>query len=179
MFIAIKIPETIKEKIRELQKELRETITGVRWVKPEIIHLTLKFLGEVEERQLEDVCSVIKASIKEIPKFNISLAELGAFPNLRRPRVLWISLKVGREKIIELITKLEQGFAKIGFKPEDRKPSPHLTIGRVKKRGSGIELQEFETEAFTAVKVYLIKSTLTPQGPIYEDIKEFELYGEE
>ncbi|MDI6841114.1 MAG: RNA 2',3'-cyclic phosphodiesterase [bacterium] len=184
-FVAIKIPTEIIEKVAQLQESLKE-VQGVKWVKPENIHLTLKFLGEVKDEQIETVKSAIKSSIQGIKPFNISLSDIGGFPNLRRPNVLWIGVKEGKDKLIGLINKLEKELSKLGFEPEAREPSPHLTIGRIKKgQKPEIKNQKFETSAFTpplikkeagfiADKVYLIKSTLTPEAPVYTDIAEFK-----
>ena len=171
-FVAIKIPDSIKERIAKIEKEL-EGIQGVKWVKPDNIHLTLKFLGEVRESQIGELNLAIKSCIRGIKPFRISFSEIGGFPNLRHPKVIWVGVKEGMDILIELINRLEQEFSKLGFKPETREPSPHLTIGRIKKNkivDAELKLRIFETSSFIADKVYLIKSTLTPDGPIYTDI---------
>ncbi|MCK4353299.1 RNA 2',3'-cyclic phosphodiesterase [candidate division WOR-3 bacterium] len=185
VFIATKIPDSVREKISILQEQLKETQTGVRWVNPDNVHLTLKFLGEVEETRISEISSAIKSSIKGILPFHISFSSLDAFPNLKYPKVLWIGVKEGKEKLIELMSKLDTSLSRLGFEPETRKPSPHLTIGRVKKNKNPrlpkklcggqekFEVQSFETRSFLTEKVYLIKSTLTPEGPEYTDIAEY------
>ena len=178
-FIAIKLPADVKEQIQKFQKSLG--IDGVKWVSPENIHLTLKFLGEINESQLESVKSTVNSSIQEIKSFNISLSEFGAFPDLRRPKVLWLGVKEGKDEVTQLMINLENELAKIGFVPEGRKPVPHITIGRVKEVES-LELdpetssgQGFEAKSFLVESIYLIKSTLSSEGPTYTDLAEYKL----
>ena len=175
VFIAIKVPEAIKEEISELQRDL--DAQNVRWVAPKNIHLTLKFLGEVPDGQIEAIADAMKSSLPEIKPFNISFEEeVDGFPNLNRPRVLWIGVKQGKVELIELMQKLNRELSSLGFVAETRKSVPHLTIGRVKKVGRGFGLATLKVcPTFLAERVYLIKSELTPQGPIYTDIKEFRL----
>lgn len=178
-FIAIKIPDPIKEEISKFQKGLRD-IQDIKWVAPENIHLTLKFLGEIKEEQIENIGKVIKTSIQDTKPFNISFGALGGFPNLSRPRVLWIGIKEGKEKLARFMDKLDKEISKLGFEQEARESIPHLTIGRVKKNWHSRPVllnqqQSFDYPPFTVDKVYLIKSELTPGGPIYTNIKEFKL----
>lgn len=181
-FIAIKLPSEIKEEIHKFQKSLkvacgeRSRTNGVRWVAPENIHLTLKFLGEINESQVESITSAINSSIKGIKSFNtkgtfsISLSEFGAFPDFRRPRVLWLGVKEGKEELIQLMINLENSLCKLGIEQEKREPVPHITIGRA-NQPIRVQSPELRLESiFLADAVYLIKSVLTPQGPIYTDL---------
>ncbi len=174
IFIAIKVPDSIKEKIFKLQKNL--DIRNIRWVASQNIHLTLKFLGEVPEKQIEAVIEAIKSSTQKSKPFDISFEEIGGFPNSKQPRVLWVGIKEGKDKLIELMQNLNKEFSSIGFETESRKPAPHLTIGRIKKVESlKLKVEKIKTTSFLTEQVYLIKSELTSQGPIYTDIKEFKL----
>lgn len=151
-------------------------IEGIKWVEPENMHLTIKFMGEVPDKLVEQVVERVSYSVHGEVAFNISFSILGGFPNLRRPRVLWIGVKEGKEKIVQLMTKLNEELAKLGFETESRTHVPHLTIGRVKKiQDLRLESEDFKTPSFLANRVYLIKSELTSRGPIYTDIKEFKL----
>lgn len=180
-FIAIKIPTEIKENLVKLQTTLK--INGVKWVEPENIHLTLKFLGEICRDTagcvptLQDINSAINSSIEGITPFYISLAELSAFPNLKKPRIIWLGINEGKEQLIHIMTKLNEAFSKLGFESRklSGKPVPHITIGRIKKVQSfELKVQSFETASFLADQLYLIQSVLTPRGPIYTDISEFQ-----
>ena len=174
IFIAIKVPDSIKEEISKLQKNL--DIQNIRWVASQNIHLTLKFLGEIPEKQIEAIIEAIKSSTQKSKPFNISFKEVGGFPNLKRPRILWVGIKEGKDKLIELIQNLSKEFSSIGFEAESHKSVPHLTIGRIKKvKSLELRVKDFESPLFLAERIYLIKSELTSQGPIYTNIKEFRL----
>ncbi|MCK4307504.1 RNA 2',3'-cyclic phosphodiesterase [candidate division WOR-3 bacterium] len=180
IFIAIKVPDSIKEEISKLQKGLdiqfAEFCGNVRWVAPQNIHLTLKFLGEVPEEQIETIIEAIESSLGKTEPFDISFEEVGGFPNLKRPRVLWVGAKQGKAQLIELMQKLNEKLSAIGFETEARESVPHLTIGRIKKvKNLEFKVKSFKATPFPVERIYLIKSKLTPQGPIYTDIKEFRL----
>lgn len=165
-FIAIDIPEDISRKLKELQKQFGN-LASITF--PKIFHLTLKFLGEISERQLEEI-KIILRRVKFKP-FDLELTEIGSFPNDKRINVLWVGIKpAGR--VIELQQDIEKnlhGFAK------DLRFHPHITIGRVKfvKEREGIRKllgNKIEGE-FRAENFKLIKSELTSEGPKYEDLE--------
>ena len=186
LFIAVKVPKPIIVQISEFQKSISVEWQGIKrldlkWVEPENMHLTLKFLGETPDKIVDKICTIVGDSIQGIKPFNISFSSLGGFPNLMKPRVLWIGVEEGREKIVELIQRLNEKLSKIGFEPETRESTPHLTIGRIKRvernidSGLKLRVKGFKSPVFLADKIYLIKSELTSAGPIYTDIKEFSL----
>ena len=175
-FIAIKIPELVKKDISCFQEKLKPQFTKeIKWVESENIHLTLKFIGKIELEQTEAVNTVIQSCIQNTTPFQMSFANAGAFPNLQYPKVLWIGVKEGKEKIIKLMTSLNEKLADIGIEFETRDLSPHLTIGRAKNPVKGIHFPAFTSEYFETKNIYLIKSELTQNKPIYTDIKEFLL----
>src|SRR5262245_65628784 len=133
-FIAIEIPSEIKSALAALQDELRRAGADVSWTKPENIHLTLKFLGEVDERRIGEVEKVCVASAAEFQPFTLRLNETGVFPNARQPRILWAGLAGEIEKTVEMRKRLDDGLALIGFEREEKDFRPHLTIGRVKSK---------------------------------------------
>ena len=186
LFIAIKLPNQIKDQIIDFQNTMREVsrgesatcsfTNGIKWVGYENLHLTLKFLGTVDEEQVAEVTHKISSAIHSIKPFHISLSTFGGFPDLRRPKVLWIGIKEGRQILIEIMNRLDKELSVMGFEIENRNPVPHLTIGRVKKVPPiKCKEQDFESPTFLADAVYLIKSDLTSQGPTYTDIKELKL----
>src|SRR5262249_20105479 len=130
-FIAIEMPKQIKAALARLQQDLRRAQADVSWTRQENFHLTLRFLGEVEERRLEALKQVCAESAAEFAPFTLRLGGAGVFPNLRRPRVLWAGLAGDVEIAAALQRRLEAGLVSIGFAPEDKAFSPHLTIGRV------------------------------------------------
>jgi 2'-5' RNA ligase len=180
-FIAVELPETIKEKIGELQAPLKKTNAFVSWVKPENIHITLKFLGEVPEEKINEVFSAAEVAFKEAKKFKMNLKGMGAFPDFRRPRVIWIGTGKGGEELSDMATKIEDQTEKIGYPKEKRKFSPHFTMGRVKSPKNIEKLMElvkssdFETEDIEVNEVTVMKSQLHPAGAIYTPLKKIAL----
>jgi 2'-5' RNA ligase len=180
-FIAVELPENIKNKIGELQAPLKRTNAFVSWVKPENIHITLKFLGEVPEEKINEVFSAIEIALKETKKFKINLKGMGAFPDFRRPRVIWVGTGKGGEELLSMANKIEEEMEKIGFPKENRKFSPHFTIGRVKspknieKLMEKVKSTDFETEDIGVNEVTVMKSQLHPAGAIYTPLKKIPL----
>jgi len=183
-FLAIELPRTIQEKIEEIQEDLKSTHADVRWVSPEKIHLTLKFFGNIEESKIEPIVKSIEGSIQATPPFSLKAKGMGAFPYLKNPRVIWMGLTDGKEKVISLQQRLEGLLEKIGFKAEDRSFQPHLTLGRVKtSRGReelarGIEkYRDAHFGDFHVETILFLESDLRPSGPIYTPLKEMKLGG--
>jgi 2'-5' RNA ligase len=180
-FIAIELPEKIKEEIGQLQAPLKKTGAFVSWVKPGNIHVTLKFLGEVPEEKIEEVSSATERAVEGVGSFSMSLKGTGGFPNLRRPRVIWIGTGSGGEELSRLAERMEQEMEKIGFPKENRKFSPHFTIGRVKSPkniealAGKVESTEFQTEEIQVTEVVVMRSQLHPTGAIYTPMKKVPL----
>ncbi|GBD93722.1 2',5' RNA ligase family [bacterium BMS3Abin05] len=178
-FIAIEIPKVIRDKIADLQYELRRIPAQVSWVKPKNIHVTLKFLGEIQESlvpRIEEMLQEISA--KTVP-FEIMIEETGFFPNARRPRVLWVGVHEEDRHLSRFFAEIERGLLPLGFANEKRGFKPHLTIGRVRHPG-GIEeiiskMQEgsFQAQSFLAQEVVFVKSTLKPTGAEHEPLGKF------
>jgi 2'-5' RNA ligase len=183
-FLAIEIPRAIQEKIEEVQKDLRSSYADVRWVNPEKIHLTLKFFGSIEESRIEPIVKSIEGPVLNISSFSIKGRGVGAFPNLKNPRVIWMGLVDGKEVLIHFQKQLEEELKKIEFEPEERAFHPHLTLGRMRSSKGREELigriekhQEEEFGVFQVEKVVLFKSDLRPTGPIYTSLRELRLGG--
>jgi len=179
-FIAIETPKDIRDNIGALQTQLRSGYGNlVRWVANENLHLTLIFLGEVKEDFLDKVKQELLAVAKTAKPFEANLNGLGAFPSQRSPRIIWVGMDKGKNEVIDLQSKVEKSLLTIGYKPEARKFHPHLTIGRVKylKHASELPQAVFEnnytSRIFSVKSIVLFKSTLRPQGPIYEKLQEF------
>ena len=176
-FIAIEIPKDIRKKVDNLIKEFKEKGLPIKWVKFENLHITLKFLGEVEEGRLNEITSALKEVSKGHSGFSINLEDLGCFPSNKNPRVLWIGVKQGKEEVVELARALEDCFIRLGFRAE-RRFHPHLTIGRIKKFCLIDEIisMNFQSRPFLVDSFSLFKSTLRPEGPIYERLVELRLF---
>ncbi len=180
-FIAIELPEGIKKKIELLQAPLKKTNALVSWVKPGNIHITLKFLGEVPEEKINEVISGTEQAVRETKRFTMSLKGMGAFPDFKRPRVIWIGSGSGEKELSYLANRIEEEMERIGFPKEQRKFSAHFTIGRVKspknieKLMELIKLTEFQTEEIPVNEVVVMKSQLHPAGAIYTPLKKIPL----
>jgi 2'-5' RNA ligase len=183
-FLAIEIPRAIQKKIEEVQKDLRSSYADVRWVNPEKIHLTLKFFGSIEESRIEPIVHLIEGPVQNKSSFFLKVQGVGAFPNLKNPRVIWMGLVDGKEVLTHFQKQLEEELKKIGFEPEERVFHPHLTLGRTKSSKGREELigrierhQEEEFGIFQVEKIILFKSDLRPTGPIYTSLRELKLGG--
>ena len=183
-FLAIEIPKPILKKIEEIQGDFRSTHADVRWVSPEKIHLTLKFFGNIEESRIDPIFKSIEEPIRNTPPFSLKVHGVGAFPNMKNPRVIWMGLVEGEEVLISLQKQIEAQLEKIGFQPEDRPFQPHLTLGRMKSSRGKEELagrmekyKEEEFGDFQIERVVLLKSELRPTGPIYTLLRELRLGG--
>ncbi len=179
-FIAIPLPETIRAKVEKLLSDLRKTDAAVRWVPACNLHLTLKFLGDVEEARLEDLFVAIRKATEGIEPFGITLKGLGAFPNIRQPRMLWIGMDVP-EAMQRLYENIGEELSRLHFPKETRRFSPHLTIGRVKaERGterlmSVVERTNFGPETVSVARIVAMKSDLRPTGAVYSALEKFAL----
>jgi 2'-5' RNA ligase len=172
-FVCIEIPQSIKDRIGELQTELRKTGGSVSWTRPSNIHLTLKFLGAVPVSRIAKVSKAVERAAIAIGSFEIEVAGTGCFPSARNPRVLWVGLTNVPDTMTELYSNIESELEREGFPREKRKFSPHLTIGRIRTPGTGASVAEqliargFEPERFTATEVIVMRSDLKPTGSVY------------
>jgi len=175
-FIAIELPDNIKEELSSIQSDLKTAQADVKWVKTENIHLTLKFLGEVSEVKITEIKTAIDRVSKDHKKFETSLFKAGAFPKIDNPRVIWVGIDRNCSLIEEIALKIDEECEKLGFKREERQFSAHLTIGRVRSGKNKDPLkekllaQDVKEQAFTVDKLTLFQSTLTPSGPIYTSL---------
>lgn len=182
-FIAISVPEQVKERISDLQRKLKTRGGDVKWVRPKSMHLTLKFLGDVEESRIDTIAETVREAVITQKPFTISVSGTGVFPHPGRPRVLWVGVEQGGETLIHLAEKIDRSCAALGFKPEKRKFSAHLTLGRVKsgKRIDEIlrdmQAAEFQGGSFPAEQIVVMKSELKPEGAQYTPLHYIKLEG--
>lgn len=179
-FLAIELDEELVPKILDVQKEFKKTNANIKYVPSENMHFTLKFFGNIDLDMVEDIAIAVEKVIENYSSFDLNIKKCGCFPNKNVIKVLWLGLEEG-SPIINLQKDLDREFKKLGFKKE-RNFISHLTIGRVKSPKNKNEirktienLEDIEIGQFTVSKICLKKSTLTSQGPIYENIKVFEL----
>lgn len=178
VFVALSISSSIKEKIADVQRRLKRREDKVKWVNPDIIHLTLKFLGEIGEEKVKKVFQTAEIVGREFSPFSMKIEGMGIFPNFSRPQVVWIGVKEEEEKLKSLVASLGKELKKEGFPEEKREWKPHLTIGRVrflKEKEKLIDFIQLEKEKrFGEERVKDIKimqSQLTPGGAIYTVFK--------
>lgn len=185
-FIAIELPEEVTRGLARLRSELERTEHSfVKWVKPESIHLTLKFLGNIPFKQVAKVTAAMKEATQGISPFHLEISSLGAFPNLKQPRVLWVGIGGETDKILRLQQNIDSALARLGFAKEERPFTPHLTLARVRQGASPGERKSFgelvvstsfENKYHIAVTaINLMRSQLTPAGAIYTCLAMVEL----
>ena len=182
-FFAIDLPDSFEEEIRRLQDRLRQTGADVKWVRPESVHLTLKFLGNVPEDMVEPLAEAAGRRISGHSEIHLGLKGVGVFPSRRKARVVWLGLDGDLNGLEGLQKDMETAAAAFGFAQEKRPFKPHLTMGRIRsgrKRAEllaeldGLQPRPLE---FTVRAVILFKSDLKPSGAVYTALKQLPLAG--
>jgi 2'-5' RNA ligase len=181
-FIAIEIPEPLKQNLDLSIGVLRSNLEDglIRWVRLEAMHLTLKFLGEIELEQVRTIQEILEETAAMFSSFDIVIAGFGCFPKSSRPRVVWAGIEPKNGELLALQTELETRMESIGFERERRDYHPHLTLGRVRKGLSGNDMkliskwaqasQIGEVGRFEAKTINLIQSVLLPEGASYANL---------
>jgi len=180
-FIALELPDELKAALARMQKIFMQSSAGVKWVRPESIHLTLKFLGATSMEQVDKVCGVLDHLTRDAAPFSFDASGMGAFPNSRNPKVIWAGLQI-ENRLKAFQEELETALVCMGFAAEDRPFAPHLTLGRLKdglarKDIAGL-IEQFSSERFgrfEADHIIFFKSELKPSGPVYTAIKDITL----
>jgi 2'-5' RNA ligase len=176
-FIAITLPKPIQQELDEVIRLLKNEKAGaVGWVAAKNIHLTLKFLGEVDGAKVEAISQVIQAESQPIHPFELSVGGVGAFPNLHRPRVIWVGVQAP-QTLTDLANAIDQGTQRLGFQGEERVFNPHLTLGRLSQNTALKEMQAVAQAlsaarignlgSFTVTQVTLFRSDLQSSGAVY------------
>jgi 2'-5' RNA ligase len=180
-FIAFDTPISIRERMSLLQSELKTSGADVRWESVDKFHITIKFLGSVEESVLSSVLSTIERAVVSYHPFDATYRSLGAFPNKKHPRVIWIGCENADGTLQQIKDTLDQSLLPFGFEIEDRTFHPHVTLGRV-KRGRGmsdlthmLENRTFEPEQTTIGGILIMKSVLKPTGSEYSILRTVQL----
>ncbi len=173
LFVAINPPERVRERIAAGTEDLRG-LEGIRWVSPDRVHLTLKFLGEVDDAAERSITEALARVTAGHAPFEVRVTAPGAFPNIRRPRIVWLGLDRG-PRLAALHSDLEDALADLGFEREQRAFRPHLTLGRVRRgrRVDGGVLEDLVrktevSDAWQVAAVDLMRSHLLPSGAVYE-----------
>ena len=185
-FIAIELPDELKLGLAQLETQLKMSKQPwVKWVDPYSIHLTLKFLGSIAADRISEITKAMEEAIQGISPFHLEVKDLGVFPSLRRVQVAWVGISGEVDKLSQLQQHLESNLARLGFAPESRPFTPHLTLARLRNRASLDERQSFgqliattKFEAVYTIKVdaiSLMRSQLTREGAIYSQISSVKL----
>ncbi len=176
VFLAFDIPDDIKTQIHDIIKEKGKQIQGVKWVERENLHITCKFLGEINNHQLEELKRSLNESFNKNERIKINLKGFGAFPNFKRPRVLWIGVDGEKEKLISVWEKIEDITRKLKIGESEKDYIPHLTLGRVKVPiAVNSDFISYTSREIIISSIVIYQSTLTPRGPIYTNIGEIKL----
>jgi 2'-5' RNA ligase len=189
-FIAIELPDEARKGLARLRRQLeRDEHRFVKWVDPKGIHLTLKFLGNVPTGQVKQITAAIEESSQDIWPFHLEILDMGAFPSMRQPRVLWVGVQGEIDKLSRLHQNIDSALGSLGFPREERPFTPHLTLCRLREGTSGPERRSFgelvESTAFEdrypveVEAVELMRSQLTPAGAIYTCLSVVRLGGQE
>jgi 2'-5' RNA ligase len=184
-FLAIEPPEEVLAAVARLQEKLKREISGaISWTRPQSNHLTLKFVGNIDRSAAESICAAVKKQAAATPSLLLKVERMGVFPDLRKPRVLWLGTTGDSGKLTLLQNNLEADFAKLGFPRENRPFRAHLTLGRIKDSRAAASIgealkkhSEFTAGEFRASELILFQSNLTPQGAIYTKLAAMPLTG--
>jgi len=181
LFFCVELDEHAKNGLSRLMGRLKARCTAAKWVAPENLHLTVRFLGEVGEGRLGELENLAQTVAGKFRPFTLELGKLSAFPSPKRARVLWVGPVRGEDRFVELMRAVEEGVRRLGFRPETKAPTAHVTMARFKtpRDLSGL-LAEVEFTDVLPVEVReitLMRSTLRPEGPIYTPVFRVPLGG--
>jgi len=181
-FIAINLPEELKESLGEFQARLKKAQADVKWVRPASLHITLRFLGYLSPEEVEKASKALEKVAQIFSPFTIQLEDYGTFPERGRPRVIWVGISQGKDQLAQISQQLEKELKKFNFPPADKPFAPHLTLGRIKTGKNLNKLIEYLDKEgkriygkFPAKSIILYKSELRPEGARYSVIKQVGL----
>ncbi len=184
-FIAVDVDSYVRERAIRLMDVLRTANADVKWVEPENLHITIKFLGEVLTRDIYHICQAVQKAVAEVEPFPLLVRGAGAFPDVVRPRTIWLGFGEGQEQLAALHRSVENALLPLGFPREGRPFKAHLTLGRVRRASPGLtrlaqllrDHAEFSGAETYVEEVIVFSSQLTPEGPIYEPLATLPLQG--
>lgn len=175
MFVAIGLPAGVRDRAEEVQRALRPAARGLKWVSAHNFHLTVKFLGEVEPDQLAALQHELEGCARGSSPFSLEVEGLGAFPNLRRPRVVWLGVKGEVDSLQQLVKRVDKSLRPLGFEPEKGRFTAHLTLARARQPAPAPELEKallagstVQIGTFSVGELRLMRSSLGGPEPIYE-----------
>jgi 2'-5' RNA ligase len=184
-FLAVEPPADVRKEIAALQERLKRQVRGeIRWVRPAAIHLTLKFFGNIPSSAVGPISEAVAARTVGVAPFDLTVRTIGVFPDLNRPRVVWLGTAGEVERLLALQKSLEREFGVLGFPREERPFRAHWTLGRIKTPKGLVGLaraveagEEMTAGTFRAGELVLFRSELTPQGAVYTRLAAYPLGG--
>ncbi|MGQ9576610.1 MAG: RNA 2',3'-cyclic phosphodiesterase [Thermoguttaceae bacterium] len=184
-FIAVEIAENIRKIASQIIEQFRPAGADVGWVAPENLHLTVKFLGDVSVVEVPRVCQALRQAVGPIAPFSLEIRGAGAFPNLSRPRVIWLGAGQGHQDMARLADQVERALEPLGFRREGRPFQSHLTLGRVRRAGPGIpalarliqQYADHRVGSMPVEQVVVFSSKLERTGAVYEALDRAQLAG--
>jgi len=179
-FIALNMPAEIKAALTNYVQPLKSLRGRVSWVKPENLHLTLKFLGDTPAARSEEIAAALQEIAATAPPFSANITSAGAFPNDEKPRVLWVGLSEPTGTLLKLVQAIDERMHRFGFVKEKRAFAPHLTIGRVKDARIPEVIRGLKEKPFAAIsaqfdEIIFMQSQLHPAGSIYTPLRKLAL----
>lgn len=183
-FLAIDLPPSLRSVLEQKVNQLKREISGMAWVNPKNLHITLKFFGETAETQVAEIRRVMEQELTQFSPFDIELRGFGVFPDKRSPRILWTGLGGDVDVLTALVRRVDQAVVPVGFPADDRPFRPHLTLARIKKDHrkvgetigtSGLLSDPFCFGRLRVERVTLFKSDLRPSGPLYTKLWDVAL----
>jgi len=184
-FIAIEIPAALKDGVAAAQSRLKGAGVDASWPRPEGVHLTLKFLGEVGEGRAPEIMQSLALTLIDTKRFRLRLEGIGTFPNPASARVVWLGITGDVEKLVALQAAIEHAMAGLGLETDGRPYTPHLTLGRIRNIrdraawSRGLEgVRDFKLPGFDATSISLIRSELKPTGALYRELGKVSFHQE-
>jgi 2'-5' RNA ligase len=184
-FIAVEASDAVRDSTSELIEHLAQCDAKVRWVARENMHVTMKFLGDQPDKRLGDICSAAQRAARQVEPFHAQFHGVGAFPDVKRPRTLWIGVSDGRDEFRRLFNAIDEELGQVGIRKERRGFQPHLTFGRVRQGGpnqrelAGLleEHTEFDAGGIVVTQAIVFASRLDRDGPTYTILARAPLGG--
>ncbi len=178
-FIALELPPSVISLLDKLQENFKSLGLRAKWVRPENIHLTLKFLGNIDSGDIDKIGGAMTGAVKDFDPLTLAARGVGVFPGIRRPRVIWVGLGGQIQLLFDVQRRLEDNLAAIGFPKEKRPFKGHLTLGRFRQAVNTNTIHRIiqehanlSSEEFTANRIILFQSELKPAGPVYSQLQQ-------
>ncbi len=179
VFLALDLSEEQRKGLGNLQKKLKKDFNGVKWVEGANMHVTLKFLGEIEENEVDAICSILENNVKSYLPFLLSLKGMGFFPKISKPRIIWVGVEEGKNYVTNIWKDIEMSLHEKGYPLADKNFTPHVTLGRIRRVEKKVpttkwlnEYHDFSLPPTEINYLTVYNSTLQPQGAVYTPLNK-------